>query len=171
MDVRRRLSAVSATIALTLAAASACAVPDSAPVTHPTTATQTVVDPVAARADVTYIMMCDGEQLVRRPTDMVLRCDPDEGTLHQLRWQRWGEAKATATGVAAQSDCVPDCRTGTIQRTPITVVADQLTEGEGAVTYRRITVTNALESDGMLMQQVYHLPGIEPSGDATRVTH
>lgn len=151
-----------ALVAFAWMAVSSCAVPDPQPVTHPSSATQTVVDPVAARADVTYIMGCDDERLVRRPTDLVLRCDPQEGALHQLRWQRWGEDKATATGVLAQSDCVPDCRTGTIQRVPVTVVADQLTEGEGAATYRRMTVTEAQESEGMLLQQVYHLPGIEP---------
>lgn len=166
MTFSRGLGALS--IAVLLGAVSSCAVADRAPVSHSTASTPDGDDPVAARAGVTYIAMCDTDTLVSKPVNVVLDCTKDVGVLDELTWRQWGEDKAAAEGVYIINDCYPDCETGTDQRYAITAVADQLVEGEGAATYRRITVTTREETDGMIIQQVFHLPGIEPAGEPTR---
>ncbi|MDO5697644.1 MAG: hypothetical protein Q4G51_06680 [Dermatophilus congolensis] len=160
----RRARALAA--AALLAAISSCAVQDPAPLTHTAPSAPTAEDPIAARADVTYIARCDADSPESKPSSLVLDCENDIGTLQELSWQQWGEDKAVASGVMVMNDCYPDCETGSEERFPMTAVADQLVEGEAAATYRRLTVTVQDAGEDMGIQQVYHLPGIDPAGEA-----
>ncbi len=144
-----------------LGGAASCAISDAGPVTHPSVSVSTAADPVAARADVTYIIMCETGEMERRPVGIVLDCTRDMGALDELTWQQWGEDKATATGVYRINSCDPDCETGAELRYGITAFADQLVEGEGAATYRRITITAESEAGDMTSQQVFPLPDVD----------
>lgn len=158
---RLRRAAVIASTCAVLGAVPACSVGDAAPISHPITPTSPGADPVEARAGVTYIVECGGDARVQRPASIDLDCDDaHNGRLEDLAWQRWGEERATAEGTLAMNDCYPDCARGTQVRYGVGAVADQLVEGEGAATYRRLTVTTLEETDGMVIQQVFHLPGI-----------
>lgn len=164
---RRR--AVSVVSALALAGAVAggtagCGVADQQPRSSPVRTSTSAQDPVAARAEVTYVAECDVDSRVKRPATFVLACADGGEILENITWRAWGEDTATATADLVANDCNPDCARGKDVATPVDVVADQLVEGEGAAMYRRLRVT-VDSAGGEGGQQVFHLPGIEPEGD------
>lgn len=161
---RRRVAGVAGAIAgcaALVVALSSFGVADSGPRARPVATVTATDEALAARADVTYIAECDPDSRVRRPTEVILTCGDGTEMLEELKWQGWGEERATAQGVFVSSDCNPTCAQGKPLRFEAKVVADQLVQGEAAATYRRLTVDVAAGS-GNEQQEVYHLPGIDP---------
>lgn len=168
----RRLSGLGVALLAGLAALggaglSGCGVADPAPRAQPVRTMTVTGDPAAARAEVTFVVECDPDSRVRRPTTFVLACADGNELLERLTWRAWGESQAHASGDLITNDCNPDCARGKDVRIPVRVVADQLVEEESVATYRRLTVTADDRGDGVAMQEVYHLPGVAPpEGDA-----
>jgi hypothetical protein len=53
----------------------------------------------------------------------------------QLDWRAWGSPSAEATGAAERSDCNPDCATGAIVPSDITITLSEIRECEGRRQY------------------------------------
>lgn len=138
-----------------------CSVADPAPRAQPVRTMTVTDDPIASRAEVTFVAQCDVDSRLRRPVTFILACGDGNELLERLSWRAWGESKASACGDLVVSDCTPTCADGKDVRYPVRVVADQLVEGEAAATYRRLSVTGDSGAPGEEIQQVYHLPGIE----------
>jgi len=58
---------------------------------------------------------------IRRPKTIVFYCGDAGEMLTNLRWSRWGGIVAVGTGVWSVKLCDPDCATGGISKTNVTV--------------------------------------------------
>ena len=162
---RPRLAALAA--AGVLLASTGCSVVDQAPISQTIPATGPAGENLAPSADTTFIAECTSDSRIRRPTTYILACADGGELLENLVWNEWGESRATATGTLVINDCTPTCATGRDISVPARVVADELITGTDVAVYRRLMVTSTGEGgSGQANQQVYHLPGIDPSDGA-----
>ncbi|GAB97503.1 hypothetical protein KILIM_072_00120 [Kineosphaera limosa NBRC 100340] len=158
---RKKAAALAVLAAALTFGMAGCGVADSAPRSQPVRTTTVTGDPIDARAGVTYIAECEGDRRVSRPTTFLLACGDGGEALDSLSWRAWGEEEAHASGELVYNDCTPSCAQGKDITVPVTVVADEIVEGEASATYRRLTVTTN-DKNGQRTQQIYRLPGNEP---------
>lgn len=116
-----------------------------------------------ALAAVTYLVECVPDELVQRPGKYVLACGDGNEWLENLTWTNWGEPTASATATLATNTCEPTCAQGQFERRPVTVSVTDLAQGEGAATYRTLTVQHGDDRpEGTPPSEQFDLPGIEP---------
>ncbi len=60
---------------------------------------------------------------VQRPSALAVGADTQ---VTQLRWTGWGGPTATAQGTIPLNDCKPNCSSGTVRPTPVTLSASKL---------------------------------------------
>src|SRR4051812_37555440 len=58
---------------------------------------------------------------VQRPKEIIFTCGDAGLLVRSLRWSRWGGRVAVGTGVQRVKVCVPDCATGGVRSTAVTV--------------------------------------------------
>lgn len=92
------------------------------------------------RLRATYLIECVDQNLTREPASFTLTCAGANEALDALRWQRWGLARAVATGVIVTNSCKPTCATGSVQRFPVSVEASGLVNGGRGRFYTKLSV-------------------------------
>lgn len=165
------LSVAAAAMAVGMMAA--CARPDPAPVAaaavkasaQPAVATA-ALSPGASAAptdlpppSATYIAECLDDNLVQHPKTLTLTCADGNESLENLKWTGWAQKEARATGQISTNTCTPSCAQGTIQRFPVSVVAEALDQREASEFYTKLTVTYTGDRPaGVNKTEVYELP-------------
>ncbi|HEY6397246.1 MAG TPA: hypothetical protein VIX82_07310, partial [Solirubrobacteraceae bacterium] len=93
----------------------------------------------ATPAAKTVIWNC-GMLAASRPRELTIACGDGNETLGRLRWQQWGYQNATATGIAIENACLPDCARGRWIHFPVRVIASQLILGQHFAAYGALTI-------------------------------
>lgn len=81
--------------------------------------------------------------LVSAPKQLTLACGDGNYYLTHLRWHRWGQSVATASGTANANDCKPYCAAGHFHSFAVTVTVDRLARCNSAHYYARIAIAYA----------------------------
>lgn len=84
-------------------------------------------------------------QLEVKPADLVLSCADASTMLTDLRWTRWSNGSAKATGSYEVNDCSPTCVAGTTReyRAKVTLSVPKVQAGKRVFTKATITFTKA----------------------------
>jgi hypothetical protein len=83
---------------------------------------------------------CLGKPHVQ-PVSVVLACADANFGVRKLRWARWGQATARATGVAYANDCKPYCAAGHFHTYRAVLVASGRQVCRGVPSYARVRVS------------------------------
>jgi hypothetical protein len=67
--------------------------------------------PVAAASSTIALPDCNGKPVVK-PSSVVLACADAGIVAAHVKWNGWGAAVASGTGVASVNDCSPNCAAG-----------------------------------------------------------
>lgn len=159
-----RLTRISVVVAATITAsvlfAGCASTADARPLSRSAPSADAAGEALAAA---TYVVGCVPDDLVQRPGRYVLACGDGHVWLEGLTWTGWGDPTASAAGTLVTNACDPTCVNGTNERRSVTVALTDLVEGEGAATYRTLTVTHGTDRpDGVPATERFDLQGIAP---------
>jgi hypothetical protein len=85
-----------------------------------------------------YVSNCG--TLVQHPKSVTIACGDGNYSLAKLAWMHWGDASATATGVADVNDCKPYCAAGHFHTFAVRVAATKLTKCGSRRIYLGLTI-------------------------------
>lgn len=154
-----RTAIIVAALASATVLAGCAAQPDATPLSRPVPTADAEGEALAAS---TYLVECVPDELVQRPGQYTLSCADGNEMLEDLVWVDWGEPTASASGTLVTNTCEPTCAEGRLARRPVTVTATDLALGEGAATYRTLSVAHGADRpEGVPPTERFELPGID----------
>lgn len=74
------------------------------------------------------VLTFDCEIPVHKPDYITLTCADGGIAVGEIKWQSWGVKEAIGTGVYAENNCQPDCASGKLTKTPVSISLTNLVE-------------------------------------------
>ena len=74
------------------------------------------------------VLTFDCEIPVHKPNYITLTCADGGIAVGEIKWQSWGVKEAIGTGVYAENNCQPDCASGKLIKTPVSISLTNLVE-------------------------------------------
>ena len=82
----------------------------------------------AANVKPEEVLTFDCEIPVHKPDYITLTCADGGIAVGEIKWQSWGVKEAIGTGVYAENNCQPDCASGKLIKTPVSISLTNLVE-------------------------------------------
>lgn len=93
------------------------------------------------------VLTFDCEAPVHKPDHITLTCADGGMAVREIKWQSWGNKEAVGTGIYAENNCQPDCASGKLIKTPVTISITSLTEHKSKFYLKDLVITPTSRKD------------------------